>query len=192
MTFQESIIIPLSLFKKCQIEETIRANIGTSEQILQNPTLHSAEKIKLYNQAKLLEQKNRADAVISPEVSRRVSENETDTFLHGIPEKYKPYGKSIVEFIRKHPNEVGWDELHRIRVKGFVIPDSNLGESLKHFMKNTVVTKDSDIPPGTQMLQETLFDLGIPKSWFPVKYPTRTGRKRPRMDMDKTIKWDSY
>ena len=176
MTFQESIIIPLSLFKKCQIEETIRANIGTSEQILHNPTLHFAEKIKLYNQAKLLEQKNRADAVISPEVSRRVSENETDTFLHGIPEKYKPYGKSIVEFIRKHPNEVGWDELQRIRVKGFVIPDSNLGESLKHFMKNTVVTKDSDIPPGTQILQETLFDLGIPKSWFPVKYPTRTGR----------------
>lgn len=192
MSFQESIIIPLSLFKKCRIAETVaNGDDLTRNKILGNPQLHPSEKIGLYNQANILERSQKKVEHIREKPIDIAKED--DELLIGVQEKYKPYGKSIIDFIRKNPDDVGWDEQYRIRIKGWIIPNSNLNETLKHFMRNTIVTKESDIPPGTNILSETLFDLGIPKTWFPQKRAAKTGRKRARVEnIDSAGKWDSY
>ena len=80
-----------------------------------------------------------------------------------------PYGKSIIDFIKSHEDEIGWDKDYHIRINSNIIPDSDLMKSLQHLMKNTVITKESDTPPGTYELLQKLIELGMPKTWVPSK-----------------------
>ena len=168
MSFQESIIIPVSLYKQCKLDNVDNSKLDSQEisplnQILYDPTLSSDKKMKLYNQQKILSENKLAPDI---EPTRNYP---NDNFTYIIPRKHKPYANSIIDFMRKHYTEVGWDQNHRIRIGSYVIPDSNLGESIKHYMKKTVITKDQDIPNGTYELLEKLLELGLPQEWVLAK-----------------------
>lgn len=176
MSFQESVIIPLSLFKECKLNEISLEK----PYILDNPALDSEAKMKMFSQQKILSRSK-----IAPRL-KPAEDKPNDEFTSSIPDKYKPYANSILDFMRKHPDEVGWDESNRVRIQSNTIPFSNLRDILHHFMKTTVVTKDSDVPPGTYQLFTKLHDLGMPKSWVPARFYTRkSGREKP-------VSWVSY
>ena len=173
MSFQESIIIPLSLFKECKLDEGNLVG-ATQPNILNNTMLNSEEKMKLYNQQKLM------DRIKMSPMMKPAQDSDNTIFTDNIADKYKPYVISIVNFMRRHPDEVGWDRDYKIRIGPNIIPSSNLNETLRHFMKSTVVTRDSDIPPGTYQLVEKLFDLGMPKSWIPARFVFRKSERESK------------
>lgn len=165
MSFHESVIIPLELFKKCKFEEAVSLN--KHSKILDNPSLTADEKMKLFYQDSQFK-KTKLAPLISPD-----KQFDPTIFNSSIPERYRPYAESILKFIREYPEDVGWDKDYQIKIKSVTIPFSHLGKSLQHFMKNTVITKDSDVPPGTHALLERLLELGMPKTWVPAKIGLR-------------------
>lgn len=165
MSFRESIIIPLTLFKKCKLDE-IDAQHSDGSNILINPAVDSSKKIKLYQQERILKRRKiipiqTATVTLSPRL--------IDQLLSGVPPRFVPYGKSIIDFIKSHEDEIGWDKDYHIRINSNIIPNSDLMKSLQHLMKNTVITKESDTPPGTYELLQKLIELGMPKTWVPSK-----------------------
>ena len=159
----------MSLFKKCKLDEISSNNSG--QQILNNPTLESSEKMKLYNQKRILQREKHLtpyQETITP----------IDyTIVNDIPKKYKPYAKSILEFMYKYPDVVHWGSDGLITLNGRLIPGSNIKKTLEYLMKTTIVTQEDDIPPGSHDLLFALYGLGLPKEWVPQKIPTRTSAR---------------
>jgi hypothetical protein len=142
--------------------------------------------MRLYQQERLLGRKS-----LSP-LAQPSPYQDSDTLLANIPDRFRPYGKSIIELIKSHPDIVGWDKDHRIKLKGIIIPESDLGKTLQYFFKNVVVTRSSDVPPGTYELLEALHnELGMPKSWVQNKLTTRQSiRSKKKKSSDKM--WVAY
>lgn len=101
MSFSESVIIPLSIFKKLKFEET-RGNFaaaGGYEAILNNPMLPSSEKMQLVQHEKLIHKK--------PSAFPATKVVNKDSVLDAIETKYKPQVNSILDFILKMNKSVG-------------------------------------------------------------------------------------
>ena len=169
MSFKQSILIPLSLFKQCKIEENIKS-LENSESILDNENMPSSEKMKLFHQNKFL-QKNTTLAPLKNE--------KNDNFLYiinQIPDKYKPYSKAILEFIRNQGN-ISWNNNLELIIDGELFTQSNIISILNYLLTDIVVTRPSDIPIGSQELEQKMLDLGLPSSWITKKRILR-GQKR--------------
>ena len=126
MSFKQSILIPLSLFKQCKIEENIKS-LENSESILDNENMPSSEKMKLFHQNKFL-QKNTTLAPLKNE--------KNDNFLYiinQIPDKYKPYAKAILEFIRNQAN-IRWNNNLELIIDGELFTQSNIISILNYLL----------------------------------------------------------
>ena len=74
MSYSESIIIPLSLFKQCHLEDNLTVKNEKSDsvqQFLQNPQFSSSEKINLMNHEDVLRKRSHlARPPIFPSITR--------------------------------------------------------------------------------------------------------------------------
>ena len=131
MSFQEAVIIPMSLFQKCNFDKTERES-KSSELLSSN--LKTPVKMKLFEHERLMEKRKR-ELLPHSLIYEKTGE---DWLIHGIPEKFRPYGKSILEFIKSHPDELGYDNSnYEIRINGDFITNSNLTKITKILSNST-------------------------------------------------------
>ena len=180
MSFSESIIIPLSLFKACQLDK-LHTTESPESKLLNDMDLHSSKKMQLYNQMKHLSttNKNKPDTI-----KVDTSENYKQDILSKIAEKHRPNISSILDVIHDHPDIIKIDNSTLgVSIYGHKINDSNAIDIMRAITKNDVVTRESDIAPGALQVYYTLIDeLNIPKSWMPLKVVElrRSSRKRKK------------
>ena len=173
MSFQEAVIIPMSLFQKCNFDKTKKES-KSSELLTSN--LQTPIKMKLFEHERVMEKRKRELLPHSPIYEK----TDEDWLIQGISEKFRPYAKSILEFIKLHPDELGYDNSnYEIRINDDFIRNSNLGKILQFLMKSAIVTREEDIPLGTYSLLTKLYDLGMPKTWVKVKILVRRSSRIP-------------
>ena len=179
MSFSESVIIPLSLFKACQLTEITKDKNHDRRMILDDEKLPVEKKMLLYNQQQIKAPKSHT---VESDNKQSSDDRVYDDILINISEKYRPQIKLILEIIRENPDIVSFDETtFAVKINGQQIENSNIVDILKDFTKNSVITKESDISNGTFHLYDTLVNtLDVPKSWIPltIKEPRRSKRKR--------------
>ena len=183
MSFSESIIIPLSLFKACQLDK-LHTTESQESKLLNDMDLHSSKKMQLYNQMKHLSttNKNKPDLI-----NEDTSEKYKQDILLSIEEKHRPNIKTILDIIHNNPDTIKIDNSTlEVTIHGHKINDSNAINIIKEITKNNVVTKESDIAPGALQVYNTLVnELNIPKSWMPLKVvQRRSTRKRQKRSHD--------
>lgn len=192
MTFEESIIIPLSIFKKCKFDDTQMQKDQTAAStanILNDENLSADEKMKLYRQEKLL---HRQPTVRTNTTAHTDDASETH-IIKSVGSKYQPYVKSILDFIKRNEHEVAWDKKTlEIILNGKSFPDSDISKAIQIFMKNAVITQEEkDIPTGTRQLYRKLIDLGLPKSWIPTTFKIVRRSKRAKNPLTPP-RWDTF
>ena len=161
MSFAQSIIIPLSLFKRCQFD---KINSNENNEI--------SKKVMLHDQEKLLKEKifvNKNDFKF----------DHNDILIH-INKMYKPQIKAILEKIQENPQTFSIDKkTFEVSINGKKIINSNIIKILQYFAKSKIVTKESDIPTGSKLVYYALVnDLKIPSQWIPNKKISETTTSR--------------
>lgn len=184
--FQEAVILPFSTFQKCKFDEA--DNDSTKAKTILDSNLKTPIKMKLFEHERLLEKRKRELLPYSP-VDKKTNE---DGLTNDISVKFRPYVKSILEFMKSHPDEIGFNEKYEIRINQEFIPNSNLSDIFKYLMKSGVITKEEDIPDGTYRFLDKLYDLGMPKSWIRIKVPTRKSTRLTRELQYQQQEWDKW
>ena len=153
MSFAQSIIIPLSLFKQCQFDK-----IKSKEE--NDPP---SKKVMLQDQEKLLKQKI--------DIDKSIFKFDNNDVLININKIYRPQIQAILEKIQQHPETVIIDKkTFEITLNGQKINNSNIIKILQYYAKGKIVTKKDDIPKGSKQLYNVLInDLKIPSQWIPNK-----------------------
>ena len=155
MSFAQSIIIPLSLFKQCQFDK-----IKSKEDIETEPP---SKKVMLQDQEKLLKQKINTD--------KSIFKFDTNDIMININKIYRPQIQAVLDKILQHPETITIDKAtFEITLKGKKIKDSNIIKILQYYAKGKIVTRKDDIPEGAKDLYKILIDdLKIPPQWIPNK-----------------------
>ena len=190
MSFSESVIIPLSLFKACQLEkvEDEKTKIG---KLLNDIDLPSSKKMQLYNQMKLTATKDSNQSNKSDELNESYKQD----VLLNVAEKHRPNISSILDIIHDNPDALRIDNSTlEVSIRGRKIDGSNAIKIFQDLTKNNVVTKESDISTGALQVYNILVDeLNVPKSWIPMKViqVRRSSRKRKNTsdDIDQEGGW---
>ena len=175
MSFKESIIIPLSLFKQCNFQTT---KLSTS--ILENYDLPLDVRMKMHSQQKHLDPKkaSRAMVPIPPAIG-------IDDIVREITTTNQPHVKAILERMKDH--DLKWNDAGEIILGGEVIQNSNIIDIMKALSKSTTIISDRDLPKGTGVLYQKLIDIGVPTSWIRLSFPRRTGRRREK---SRRLSWE--
>ena len=180
MSYSESIIIPLSLFKQCHFEEQLASkndlNNNRREQLLHNPHISSSEKISLINHDDVLKKRSRLD---QPPTFTNATGQSKHVLLSAIQSKYRPQASAVLDFILEHPDEVTWDpNTFEVKIRGIVLDDANIRDILLTLMNAVPITRHIDIPPGTYELYDKLVNgLDMPKSWIPATISSRSSKR---------------
>ena len=169
MSFAQSVIIPLSLFKSCQFDK-----IKAKDTVLDD--IPPSKKLMLKDQEALLKSKaNNPNQKISSALNY-------DDILDNINKKYRPHMRAILDEIIKNEDSISIDnQTFEITIKGKRMSGSSIIEIFKYFTKGKIVTSKKDVPIGTQELFDFLVhELKIPSAWIPNKsLPKIVQRKDP-------------
>lgn len=173
MSFEESIIIPLDIYKRCRLEDGNKL-----VDILMDTTLSKDRKMKLYHQAQTRETHNRLSAKFPPQQplpSATVSFG--DHIVLELPLEDRPNAKAILEIFKENPSVLSWNVNQEALVNGHVVPNSNIVRIFQYFTKNLPVTSGKDVPIGAREVFETLLALNVPGRWIKQKPPSQTLRR---------------
>lgn len=183
MSFKQSILIPLELFKKCNIEDKINSDTAHSNSDI-TKNIKIADHNRIVTKYQQLNEKE-------PSVPDRLTISE---ILDNIPDKSKPYAHSILLFISKYPDIINWDKYGHISLDNRLIPNSDISKILLYYTNNLVITQSQDIPIGSHELYKKMRTLNLPKEWVPNKsvQPTRRLSRRRKRSSSTTISWSPY
>jgi len=199
MSFEKSVIIPLDLYRKCRLDKADR-----SLDLLFNESMPSDKKLKLYNQARLVHKQSSGSSIKAKDVKKSTPDLALDHILHNIPDKDKPYAKSILDIFISNSSILDWTDNNEVIVDGQVIAGSNLINILLYLTRNLPVTSSTDVPLGSREVYDKLLSLGMPESWVKKKpsiprrpravsaavVPTRQRKKkRKRLESDVLTTW---
>lgn len=183
-SFKESVIIPYTLFKQCQFDKSTLSS--ESQNILRDSKLPSDLKMKLYSQSKALVPTNDPEMETSARGVDKETIDDIDYIAQLMPLKDQPYVSSILSKIKSRPDEISWNDRLEAKINGRLLIGSNIIDLLRFVMKNTIVTRATDIPTGARDFINKLYDIGVPKPWIKVTFPTKHQRrgatKRIRVD----------
>ena len=169
MTYEKSILIPFDLYQRCHIDK------DKDVDILLDKTIPSDKKLKLYHQSVLQKQSSSTPSLPTSSPSSAPLQDDTlDYIIHNIPDKDKPYVRSILDIIKSNPIEVNWSANSELILDNNIVRGSNLINLLLYFTNNLPVTRGDDVPLGANRLYQKLLSLGMPTSWVKVKPPTTT------------------
>lgn len=186
MNYQEAIIIPLDVFKKCRFnnieeEEQVSDDSKPKEDILYDKNLPSDIKIKLYKQQKKLHKKQTIEPqpVTIREDQQIDSLPSEESILEEFSHQTRPSVYFILKYIKESKGVFSWNDQHEVIIEGRTIEDSNIVDLLKFVTNSLIITSSSDIPKGVTEFVTGLQKIGVPKSL--IKIP----RKSPRRKSDK-------
>jgi hypothetical protein len=199
MSFKESIIIPLSLWERCKsssilpettpsVAENKKNTLHVESSpidILKNPNLSADVKVAMYHRAKK-RQKTTAGNISanqlatsgSQQIPRNVSEKpnpllNTDHILNNLAEKERPFAGSILAIIRKYPDQLTWNNNGEIIIDGKTMPGTDIVKLFQYITKTLVITRQIDVPFGSEAFYKKLLDIGVPESWIRIRLPKR-------------------
>lgn len=173
MSFEESIIIPLEIYKRCRLE-----NGNKLVDILMDKTATTDRKMKLYHQAQTREKYNKLTAKFPPKQplpSTTVSFG--DHIILQLPLEDRPNARAILGTFKENPSVLSWNVDQEVLVNGHVLPNSNIVDIFQYFTKNLPVTSGKDVPVGAREVFETLLALNVPGKWIKQKPPSQTLRR---------------
>ena len=178
MSFKESVIIPLSMYQKCQFA-TLRQTTGQDpDTILYDNSLKPDVKLKLYSQAKHLVRPSIESTPLPHQEEKR--EDDTSFIVELMPENDQPYVNSILKKIKQNESEIYWNNNLELIIDGTPHANSNIIELLKFTMKKGVITNEKDYPIGGKTFLEKLGAIGVPESWIKVKIARKGTRPKRR------------
>lgn len=174
MSYSESIIIPLSLFKQCHFEELVTTK-NEGKQFMHDPLIPDIEKLRRANHEETLKKHSRLELrsdTTATWMDKRV-------LLDNVQSKYRPQANAILDFILDHPAEINWiPDTNELMLKGRIKNNANIRDILLALMNAIVITKHTDVPPGTYEFYDVLVNtLKMPKSWIPAKFVTRSSKR---------------
>ncbi len=177
MSFAQSVIIPLSVFEKC--------NFGKEgDDILFDDTLPSSKKMMLYQQ-KLMRKRKK-------EVVKKLTDIPPDTtpFSEDIitytPSRHRPVVENIIKIIKQHPKDIKWNDNYEVILNDKLLPNTNIQDILQYLLNTKVVTSTKDVPIAAERIKEELKDIGVPSTWFQRKSPRKSQSGRGKV---KWAKW---
>ena len=172
MSFEESVIIPIDVYRRCRIEKKDEA-----ERLLTDTTIPTDRKMKLYAEA-ISKKRLRKEKEEETHLDNDDDEEDEAVPNHielNFPMKDRPLVKSILDFIHRHRAVVGWDEKdNSLVIDGRIIPDSDILDVLRYFTNSKLA---SEQPAGVREFYETLIDLGLPSEWIKKKTGTRVSSR---------------
>lgn len=149
MGYEESVIIPLELYKK----ECTKEHKNEAEKILKREDIPTDIKIKLFDQT--LWQKS----------SKKKKETKGQRTLpsyaiNQIPLAVQPFVRNIVQqYINHHRNIIDWDpNTFELIINGERRFDSNIIRSFQNIMRGK-----------EDILKDKLLEIGVPKEWVSQK-----------------------
>jgi hypothetical protein len=208
MSFKESIIIPLSLWKQCKLPSNLsettsdvsegkKSPLGDPVEILKNPNLSSDVKVALYHQAKKHQKTSAKNISVNQwttsgyphptTVFQKPSSMQLDHIINSLSEKERPFAVSILGIIHKYPDQVAWNNNGEIIIDGKTIPGTDIVKLFQYITKTLIITKQEDIPLSGEVFYKKLLEIGVPDSWVRIHLPKRaSNRKKPAV---KRITW---
>lgn len=74
----------------------------------------------------------------------------------------------ILNLIKEHYHELDYDKNYRVIIDGRRIAQSDIRDILRTLLKETILTRNTDVPVGTLEFYEKCLKLGLEKKFFPV------------------------
>lgn len=154
------------------------------QNILNDPALDSETKLKLYNQHKRLHYQSqkkpllvetRKEAAAGTAVNKIEKQKDISSITQLFPEKNQPFVANILQKILENQDLISWNEKQEVIISGTKIVESNIIDLMRYVMDGTIITNESDLPPGAALFVQALEDIKIPFSWLKLK--RRSGRK---------------
>ena len=184
LSFRESIIIPLALFKKCNFPDSKEPIIeglplDVKMKLLQHERLLNPKgKLPIPLQIKVVKPDDKEAEVSTSSNSGEYSPN-SDTITESVSQANRPFVQSILDVIHKNPDQVRWNENFEIIIDGKLYPNTSIVKIIQALMKHGVVTSEQDLPDKIKLLHSKLLSLGVPKTWIKAKFQiVRATRKR--------------
>lgn len=183
MSYEEAIIIPLDVFKKCNFSNTLTSEDMnatpkmTSKDILTNSSIPPDIKVKMYTQKKKLHKKRAPEPQIVTVKKEEIKTNSEDIILNEFPMSARPNVYMILKFIKENSGILSWNNDLELVIEGKTVPNSNIIQLLKFVNNLLTVTSDKDIPVGANEFLKALENTGIPKTY--IKLPRRSQRISP-------------
>jgi len=194
-TFQESILVPLSLWKDCKFDANTSKNMAN--KILENKALPSDVKMRLIAQEKgfngkqhVEEEKKKSTDSSEPHVFSQAPARAVSPMLNGhgakmsisdivseMPPDVQPNVNSILEKVALFPEQISWNHNQEVTIDKLLIPKSNITDILGYLMGTKSYTS---VPVGTKLTRKKLVEIGVPKSWIlrPLVRKRQRGLKR--------------
>ena len=191
MSYQESIIIPLDVFKKCNFSQqdleehstpsdcagkTKTVTTTTKSQILNDDALPPDVKIKLFNQKKRLDKqpaKKPQEVTVKRELPAPPSN--VDFILSHFSFKLKPTVYILLKYIQDSKGIISWNDNLELELDGKTVPESDLISLLRFVTGSLTITSAEDIPKGGEEFANALDNIGVPKTY--IKLPRRSARQ---------------
>lgn len=170
--FQECVIIPLSMFERCNFRSsildkshpltTITDTLDKSpSSILHDESLPSDIKMKLYQQEKRLKTSSKNPIVTSSVQPPPVGD--TESILQDFTSKNYQRASEILHKIYSKPAIISWNEKLEVRINKKLFPNSNIIELLRYLLREP----DADSPPTAQFeFRTALKHLGVNPTWM--------------------------
>lgn len=174
-SYVKAVLIPWEQFQRLTTDKEPTIT-GAETSSLLPPDVQ----LKLMRQERLVNKhKHQPGAVISPAVSTFYpTKKDVDPIVDSIPEKWRPYGRSILLKILEHPQQISWKNDYELVFNNQTQVNTNIVELLQFILKQKVVTSEEDIPQGAREFHDTLLQIGVPKSWLKVNLNQRRSQRK--------------
>jgi len=200
-SFQEAVIVPLSLWKECKFDSDTDNTIVS--KILEDETIPSDVKLKLVAQEDKYQEPSKSRGPPTPPPSppsvpkTQPIKASISEIVSEIKQQFQPNVRSILEKINLFPDQIFWDDKLRITIDGKLFPNSNIIKILNFLMKSpsSIVTNNKDIPEGAWETREKLLQIGTPPSWIlnnPIRKSNREKKKKKPLKGSGRTNWITY
>ena len=193
--FDECVILPLNIFKKCNYNAINSGDINKSK-IMGEGNINMAQKIlnsknnqedpMVIRQQELLNErmfgKNTYPTLTSFNSNEPKIKNNAkipiEEILANIQLSERPYIRNILE--KMIDNNILWTSLGEIIIKNQIVPNSNIIDIMRYFSKTIKVNSVKEIPPGSEKLYSLFKSMNIAESWIKVN-PNKTKIKEEKL-----------
>ena len=166
-SYIKAILIPFEQFERLKNDSSPGESGALAPPDIQLHQLRQQRLNDQYKKQQLQREVSTSGVAVTPPIKNNNS-NEIDVIASSIPEKWRPYARSILVRMLAQPDLVSWRPNYEIVLNNQPISGSNIVELLQFLLKQKVVTRETDIPIASRDFYESLLQIVVPKSWIRV------------------------